>query len=130
MSFLRRLRTALKEAAGKVWNVICRTATRLAGWVRAAQTALRTATVRHRERVQDDGAYARSISTAVAELVTTMVPRPTLATTLAVALSGLLSHPPEEPPRHTSSRVRDDYPSYGRSAVPPAVPGSLWDRLT
>ena len=88
------------------------------------------ATRRHRERADEDTAYARTISTAVSELVTTIVPRPTLATTIAVALAGLLGHP-HQPVEQYGSRARDSYRSYGTGspAVPPAVPGSLWDRL-
>ena len=88
------------------------------------------ATRRHRERADEDTAYARTISTAVSELVTTMVPRPRLAMTIAVALAGLLGHP-HQPAEQYGSRARDPYRSYGTGspAAPPAVPGSLWDRL-
>ncbi len=98
----------------------------------AARSSVLAATRRHRGRVADDSVYARSISTAVAELVTTMVPRPTLATTLAVALSGLLSHDHPDTPRRQSPLPRDGYDpysSYGEQ-LPPTTPGSLWDRLT
>lgn len=102
---------------------------RAADTVRSSALA---ATRRHRDRVADDSVYARSISTAVAELVATMVPRPTLATTLAVALSGLLSHDHPDTPRRPSPRPRDDYTPYSPygEQLPPTTPGSLWDRLT
>jgi len=116
--WMARVRTALKRVASSV-----RTAK--AGLVKSVGAATR----RHRERAVEDTAYARTIATAVSELVTTMVPRPTLATIIAVALAGLLGHP-HQPEVH-SSRARDPYRSYGTGspAVPPAVPGSLWDRL-
>lgn len=107
---------------------------RMASWVRTAESgvakSLGAATRRHRERADEDTAYARTIATAVSELVTTMVPRPTLATTIAVALAGLLGHA-QQPAKQYGSRARDPYHSYGSGspAVPPAVPGSLWDRL-
>ena len=117
-NWMARIRSAMKLVASSV-----RTAR--AGVVKS----LRAATRRHRERADEDTVYARTISTAVSELVTTMVPRPTLATIIAVALAGLLGHP-HQPEVH-SSRARDPYRSYGTGspAVPPAVPGSLWDRL-
>ena len=113
-----RIRSAMKRVATSV-----RTAK--AGVAKSVSAATR----RHRERAVEDTAYARTIATAVSELVTTMVPRPTLATIIAVALAGLLGHP-HQPEVH-SSRARDPYRSYGTGspAVPPAVPGSLWDRL-
>ena len=114
-----RIRLAVKRVMSSV-----RTAK--AGVVKSVGAATR----RHRERADEDTAYARTIATAVSELVTTMVPRPTLATTIAVALAGLLGHP-HQPAEPYGSRTRDTYRSYGTSspAVPPAVPGSLWDRL-
>ena len=117
-NWMARIRSAMTLVASSV-----RTAR--AGVVKS----LRAATRRHRERADEDTAYARTIATAVSELVTTMVPRPTLATIIAVALAGLLGHP-HQPEVH-SSRARDPYRSYGTGspAVPPAVPGSLWDRL-
>ena len=88
---------------------------------------------RHRERVDEDPAYARTIATAVSELVATMVPRPTLATTIAVALAGSARPDPHQhrPGRRGRRDARDPYRGYRRRqpAVPPAVPGSLWDRL-
>lgn len=93
------------------------------------QKAVGAATQRHRERAGEDTGYARTISTAVSELVATMVPRPSVATTIAVALAGILGHP-HQPAEQYRSRARDSYRDYGTSpAVPPAVPGSLWDRL-
>ena len=114
-----RIRSALKRVATSV-----RTAK--AGVAKSVGAATR----RHRERADEDTAYARTIATAVSELVTTMVPRPTLATTIAVALAGLLGQP-HQPAEQYGSRARDTYRSYGTGspAVPPAVPGSLWDRL-
>ncbi len=115
--WILRIRSAMNRAASSV-----RTAK--ASVVKSVGAATR----RHQERADEDTAYARTIATAVSELVTTMVPRPTLATTIAVALAGLLGHQPAE---QYGSRARDSYRSYGTGgpSVPPAVPGSLWDRL-
>ena len=117
--WMRRIRSAMKRVASSA-----RTAK--AGVMKSVGAATR----RHRERADEDTAYARTIATAVSELVTTMVPRPTLATTIAVALAGLLGHP-HQPAEQYGSRTRDPYRSYGTGSptVPPAVPGSLWDRL-
>ena len=117
--WILRIRSAVKRVASSV-----RTAT--AGVAKSVGAATR----RHRERADEDTAYVRTISTAVSELVTTMVPRPTLATTIAVALAGLLGHPYQPAEQH-GSRTRDPYRTYGTGspAVPSAVPGSLWDRL-
>ena len=117
--FVARIRSAAAGASSS---------TRAAG-VRV-QKAVGAATQRHRERADEDTAYARTISSAVSELVATMVPRPSLATTIAVALAGLLGHPHQAHEQYRS-RARDPYRDYGSGspAVPPAVPGSLWDRL-
>ncbi len=116
--WILRIRSAMNRAASSV-----RTAK--ASVVKSVGAATR----RHQERADEDTAYARTIATAVSELVTTMVPRPTMATTIAVALAGLLGHPHQ--PEVYGSRARDSYRSYGTGgpSVPPAVPGSLWDRL-
>lgn len=113
----------LRSAVGRVTASL-----RAAGT--GARHAVGAATRRHRERVDEDTAYARTIATAVSELVTTMVHRPASATTIAVALAGLLGHP-HQPAEHSGSRARDPYRSHGTGspAVPPAVPSSLWDRL-
>ena len=117
------------------WIVRIRSAVkRMASWVGTAKAgvakSLGAATRRHQERADEDTAYARTIATAVSELITTMVPRPTLSTTLAVALTSLLGHAHQPAERH-GSRTQDPYRTYGTGspAVPPAVPGSLWDRL-
>ena len=118
-NWILRVRSAMKRVASSL-----RTAK--SGVVKSVGAATR----RHRERADEDTAYARTIATAVSELVTTMFPRPTLATTIAVALAGLLGHA-HQPAEQYGSRTRDPYRSYGTGspAVRPAVPGSLWDRL-
>lgn len=123
--FVQRVRhwaIQVRSVAARVSSAVRATGSKVQGTVSAA-------TQRHRERADEDTAYARTISTAVSELVATMVPRPSLATTIAVALAGILGHPQ---PAHEQyrTRARDPYRDYGTSpAVPPAVPGSLWDRL-
>jgi hypothetical protein len=100
-----------------------------AAGARVTKTVGRAA-IRHRQRTEQDTAYARSISSAVAELVATMVPHPTVATTLAVALAALLGGGDERTHDRHPADPQDTYRSYDRGqAAPPAVPGSLWDRL-
>ena len=97
---------------------------------------VRRAADRHRDRVADDPGYNRTVATAVSELVTTMVPRPTVAMAVAILLTGLLT--PEQPhtPRPRTPRPYDPEPEYDSYPVarrtggsPPPAAGSLWDRL-
>jgi hypothetical protein len=130
MNLWHRLVQRIRQWAARVRSAVAGASSS----VRAAGSRVRhaagAATQRHRERADEDTAYARAISTAVSELVATMVPRPSLATTIAVALAGILGHPPQAHEQYRS-RARDPYREYGtgNSAQPPVVPGSLWDRL-
>ena len=93
----------------------------------AVAQAASAAAQRHRDRVGTDRAYGRTVAAAVSEVISTLVPRPWLATTLAVALAGLLGSHDDEP----DDRYEPDYRSPYRAARPssPAPAGSLWDRL-
>ena len=123
MQRIRRLIASIRLAVAGACSSIRGTGVRV-------QKTVGAATRRHRERADEDTAYARTIATAVSELVATMVPRPSLATTIAVALAGILGHPHQAHEQYRT-RARDPYREYGTGspAVPPAVPGSLWDRL-
>lgn len=130
MTWWQTLTSRFRDWIGRLRSAV----SRITAAVRAAGTAVRQAAgdaaQRHLERADEDTAYARTIATAVSELVATMVPRPTLATTLAVALARLLGgHDDRRQPSHPS-RQRGTYGGHDAgTAVPPAVPGSLWDRL-
>ena len=89
--------------------------------------AASAAAQRHRDRVGTDRAYGRTVAAAVSEVISTLVPRPWLATTLAVALAGLLGSHEDEP----DDRYEPDYRTPYRTSKPssPAPAGSLWDRL-
>jgi len=93
----------------------------------AVGKAASAAAQRHRDRIGTDRAYGRTVAAAVSEVISTLVPRPWLATTLAVALAGLLGSHDDEP----DDRYEPDYRTPYRTARPssPARAGSLWDRL-
>ncbi len=129
MNLFHHLVQRIRRAIGRIRSAIAKACSSIRATGSRVQHAVRAATQRHRERADEDTAYARTISTAVSELVATMVPRPSLATTIAVALAGILGHP-HQAHEHHRTRAGDSYRDYGTSpAVPPAIPGSLWDRL-
>ncbi len=130
MTLWQRLMQRIRHWAARVRSVAARASSAVRATGSKVQGTVSAATQRHRERADQDTAYARTIATAVSELVATMVPRPSLATTIAVALAGILGHPHQAHEQYRA-RARDPYRDYGTSntAVPPAVPGSLWDRL-
>ena len=107
-------------------------------WAAAATHTVREAGQRHSKRVQDDQAYSRTVSAAISELITTLVPRPWLATAIAVALAGLLTTADNEAYDHQhhgsagryepEPAYRDPYPVVSRRPSPEGA-GSLWDRL-
>ena len=130
MSLWQQVVQRVRGWIGRIGSAIARATALVRATKAGVLKSVGAATRRHRERADEDTAYARTIATAVSELVTTMVPRPTLATTIALALAGLFGHPQQLTEQH-GSRTRDPYHRYvtGSPAVPPAVPGSLWDRL-
>ena len=120
MSRWRRLTAWITTSTRRVVAAV-----RVAG--AAVGQAASAAAQRHRDRVGTDRAYGRTVAAAVSEVISTLVPRPWLATTLAVALAGLLGSHDDEP----DDRYEPDYRTPYRAARPssPAPAGSLWDRL-
>ena len=120
MSWWRRLTAWITTSARRIVAAV-----RVAG--AAVGQAASAAAQRHRDRVGTDRAYGRTVPAAVSEVISTLVPRPWLATTLAVALAGLLGSHDDEP----DDRYEPDYRTPYRTARPssPARAGSLWDRL-
>lgn len=121
----RRLTVHLTAAARTVFQTV-------RGWLARATTAIQQAAVRHRDRVADDPAYSRTVSTAVSELAVTLLPHPNVAAAVAILLTTALSPDPSGTPRGRPSPVFDEdpydpYPAPRRSSTTP--PGSLWDRL-
>ena len=125
-----RIATGIHHVAARLGDTV-------RSWVTAATRALREAGQRHSKRVQDDQAYSHTVSAAVSELITTLVPRPWLATAIAVALAGLLTTADNEAydHQHHSSAgryepepaYREPYPVVSRRPAPDGA-GSLWDR--
>lgn len=127
---IRPLAQGILATVRRIGRTVC-------GWTVGIASVIRGAADRHRDRIADDPAYNRTVATAVSELVTTMVPRPTVAMVVAILLTGLLT--PDQPhnPRPRTPRPYDPEPEYddypvarrtGGSPPPPAA-GSLWDRL-
>ena len=127
----------------RILDSVRRLVARLAAGVRSAARAVRawatglTASVRravgrHRDRVADDPAYTRTVANAVSELAVTLLPKPNVATAVAILLTGIFS-PDPAPTHHRVSRQTtvfdeeqyDPYPVTRRPASPSASP---WDR--
>lgn len=85
-------------------------------WVIGMTTAVKQATRRHKSRVADDPAYTRTVANAVSELAVTLLPRPNVATAVAILLTGVLSPDPAPAQRPVArpSTVfdEDDYDPY------------------
>ena len=112
---LRRLTERLSATLQRAAQAVRR-------WVAAMTTAVRRAANRHRNRVADDPAYTRTVANAVSELAVTLLPRPNVATAVAILLTGALSPDPAPAPRPASrpSTVFDEeeydpYPVSGRA---------------
>lgn len=127
MNLARGIRDAVSSVAA-VLRLIGRT---VRGWAVGIAVVINRAADRHRERVADDPAYTRTVATAVSELAITLLPQPTVATAVAILLTGILSPDQPQPHRARSAPVYDEsgydpYPAPHRSSPPS---GSLWDRL-
>ena len=136
MTWWHRLTTTGRRIATGAYHLAARLGDTVRSWVTAATQTLREAGQRHSKRVQDDQAYSRTVSSAISELITTLVPRPWLATAIAVALAGLLTAADDDAYEHHSAAgryepepaYRDPYPVVSQRPSPEGA-GSLWDRL-
>lgn len=136
MTWWHRLVNTGRRIATGIHHVAARLGNTARSWVTAATQTLREAGTRHSKRVHDDQAYSRTVSAAISELITTLIPRPWLATAIAVALAGLLTAADDDAYEHHSSAgrydpepsYRDPYPVVSRRPAPDGA-GSLWDRL-
>ena len=122
---LRRLAERLTAGMRRAAQVVRR-------WVAGMTTAVKRATGRHKSRVADDPAYMRTVANAVSELAVTLLPKPNVATAVAILLTGIFS--PEPTPTHhpvtRQTTVFDEepyepYPATRRPASPSASP---WNR--
>lgn len=120
MSRWRRLTAWITTSARRIVAAV-----RVTGAAVAQATS--AAAQRHRDRIGTDRAYGRTVAAAVSEVISTLVPRPWLATTLAVALAGLLGSHDDAPDDHYEPDYRTPYRASKPSSAAPA--GSLWDRL-
>ena len=126
----------IRQAGRSLAAVVRRIGRTVRGWAAGIATVIHRAADRHRDRVADDPGYHRTVATAVSELVTTMVPRPTVAMAVAILLTGLLTPGHPDHPRPRTPRPYDPEPEYDsypvarrNSGSPPPAAGSLWDRL-
>lgn len=63
-------------------------------WASGLTASVKRAANRHRDRVADDPAYTRTVANAVSELAVTLLPRPNVATAVAILLTGIFSPDP------------------------------------
>ena len=134
MSLWTRLRGFMGRVLDNVRAAVSAAVRAVQGAAKAVRAAVVNAAARHQERAGDDRAYARAVSTAAAELATTIITRPWLATALAVAVAGILTPDDHEP--HGPVLDEDDYRPPRPAARPftaprpsPQPPVPLWDRL-
>lgn len=123
---------ALRRFTARLTAGLRRAAQAVRRWAVGMTTAVKRATRRHRDRVADDPAYTRTVANAVSELAVTLLPRPNVATAVAILLTGALSPDPAPAPRPVvrPSTVFDEdeydpYPVTGRASST-----SPWDRYT
>ncbi len=130
MTWWRQALRRLRQAATAAWRAVRRVAHATADAAMTVQAALVRAARRHRDRVAEDRAYSRTVSTAASELITTVVPRPVLAAALAVGLAGLLAPGDHHKPAHSPADRYDPAPDYSGYPPGPSSPtGPLWDRF-
>ena len=124
----------LRRLAGWLAAGLRRAALAARRWTAGLTTSVRRAAGRHKDRVADDPAYTRTVATAISELAVTLLPRPHVATAVAILLTGILSPDPvpatRPVPRPTPVFDEDEYDPYPvtrRTSGPAASP---WDRYT
>lgn len=125
-----KLLEGLRRLAERLTAGLRRAAQAVRGWVVGATTAVKRAAGRHKSRVADDPAYTRTVANAVSELAVTLLPRPNLATAMAILLTGVLSPDPVPRPvtRPTSVFDEDEYDPYPTARR--ANGTSPWERYT
>ena len=127
-----RLLDGLRRLAARLAAGVRSAARAVRDWATRLTASVRRAANRHRDRVADDPAYTRTVANAVSELAVTLLPKPNVATAVAILLTGLFS-PDPTPAHHPVSRQTtvfdeepyDPYPVSRRPASPSTSP---WDR--
>lgn len=126
-----RILDGLRRLAERLTAGLRRAAQAVRRWASGLTTAVKQAAGRHKDRVADDPAYTRTVANAVSELAVTLLPKPNVATAVAILLTGVFS-PDPAPAHHPVSRQTtvfdeepyDPYPVTRRPASPSASP---WD---
>jgi hypothetical protein len=124
----------IKQLLAAVGRLARRVTCWIRGWARKATHSVRTAAARHRDRVADDPGYTRTVATAISELAVTLLPRPNVATAVAILLTGILSPDPTPAPANRpvarQAAVFDEEP-YDPYPLPRRTTSSSpWDRYT
>lgn len=127
-----RILDGLRRLAARLTAGLRRAVQAVRAWATGLTASVRRAANRHRDRVADDAAYTRTVANAVSELAVTLLPKPNVATAVAILLTGIFS-PDPAPTHHRVSRQTtvfdeeqyDPYPVTRRPASPSASP---WDR--
>lgn len=127
-----RLLDGLRRLAARLAAGVRSAARAVRDWATGLTASVRRAANRHRDRVADDPAYTRTVANAVSELAVTLLPKPNVATAVAILLTGIFSPDPATT-HHQATRqatVFDEeqyepYPATRRPASPAASP---WDR--
>lgn len=123
----------LRRAGHGLAQAIRRIAATVKRWAHALTGAVHAAASRHRDRIADDPGYTRTVATAVSELAVTLLPRPTVATAVAILLTGIFSPDPSPAPAHhpvsrqTAVFDEDPYEPYPATRRPTSPSTSPWD---
>lgn len=124
----------LRRLAERLTAGLRRAARAVRRWTKRLTTTVRTAAGRHKERVADDPAYTRTVANAISELAVTLLPRPNVATAVAILLTGILSPDPapatRPAPRPTPVFDEDEYDPYPVTRRTNSPAASPWDRYT
>lgn len=124
----------IRRAGHSLAQAIRRMAAAVKRWAHALTGAVHAAASRHRDRIADDPGYTRTVATAVSELAVTLLPRPTVATAVAILLTGIFSPDPTPAPAHhpvsrqTTVFDEDEYDPYPTTRRASSSPASPWDR--
>ena len=127
-----RILDGLRRLAERLTAGLRRAVQAVRAWATGLTASVRRAANRHKDRVADDPAYTRTVANAVSELAVTLLPKPNVATAVAILLTGIFS--PEPTPTHhpvtRQTTVFDEepyepYPATRRPASPSASP---WNR--